>query len=1387
MATEDDKEDKQLNACCQKWKQKLIKAENGRRMLREAIRLLENGIQKIQGENDTLKKECEKEQKWVEDENKRTEEEKRLRVELEKEHNSLKLEFAAVIKRLNNFESQKKIEKDSKEEHAESEREHVIAEKRLKELLEKERQRAELESKRAEEMKKQADADKRKAEKEKKHADSARKKAEEERKCAELERRKFEEEKKRADAERKKTEDEKRTREMLEKKLQHIELQKKRGEEGKENAIEEKRLKDILEKERHRAEVERKKAEEVKKQADAEKMKAEEEKKHAESARKKAEEEKKRAESARKKAEEEKKRAEVERRKFEEERKQADAERKNAENEKLIRKMLENKLQQLELESAREEEGKICHNGKENAPVLLENMDRKKTNDEKRMKEHLEKERQQLKSERKMAEEEKTHREALDRQQSLLKEELSCVFRRLSCLESQLNGREVEHLQMGVGSVDDPAIPRIVLPQSKKLSKTAATESSRMVKVLTPNQIQGGTGFDCSRLAKKILDPAPPVYGGNFIEHIPGISCTLEPSIGGSIEKKVQSSALHSAITSFSDRQLVESQGRDAIIASNSSEVGKHKRKREKDLLRGSSATAEKVCNKVLTLPGGLGLHKDMIEQDENRSYVSEQRDDVKKLSRSTGAILRQQASRALKKRTGGGTRKSEPESLVDSIAHLFHKERATHFMIEEKLIALREALRVEWETSFDRGTRKSEPESLVDSIAHLFHKERATHFMIEEKLIALREALRVERETSFDLLSLTRRSIKCTRKRKRNTANKLSYKLNDEEDMEYKEQTTKQCKTDQCMKEDWSGNCPRIHAHNQDNESHEYESWDKKQTHVREICGLLESGTSCDQAREARDEWVSNLIEVDLNEQRDIMNSEYSIDFDIKRMLELDNESDEELYLQAKQSLLSPTLPEIPSPGPEDFGGNNFEPFSEEAPCKAIGQFTSKDSCSGGLEINEKLCSHDCAVKTMYELENNSDQNCYLRAKQSLLSPTFPEKPVQALEGNCFDSGYGVFETNRTIVNQGFYDTVNIVDGSLSLDSIMEDDRLGNLQDNIQCESFGQEMNEHEAVLQFSQQCAPDVQNIGSSGGGNINDLLSKNNSVASDAMGFKSIQPGSNKQTGPQTGVSCENQLTENFGLNENEVVVSSIEWVQESRLKCEAERQAGFTESDLQQVEEVTEKCEDESTRQIVDDDKIMGSCKVSHSNYSSRQENSLVSCMGSESIQPGFEKQTGSGANASCGNGLPENSSLDVVEFGKRNFEEENEIRVEFKDGRQRDLSGGQEQRSFSDFWTLSSCSGDENTFSSIFSNTNKYMGDVFDASWKDLDLERLVLSFALETKLLREDRACILISALMHNLASIETRNEAGSLCSPDHSSFWSKNLISQINKGFFKG
>eukprot|EP00258_Populus_trichocarpa_P027055 XP_024443074.1 uncharacterized protein LOC7480412 isoform X2 [Populus trichocarpa] len=141
------------NPCCNVWKEKCRKLEEGRKSLRQAVKLLTEQADKLQAKNVSLKKACEEERVKVEAEKGGKEKEAALRVMLDNEIFALKSEISTL---------QQKGSANSEDENGEVkllqdqvfEGEKEIS--RLKELLEGEKIRADSEKENAEVEKKSA-------------------------------------------------------------------------------------------------------------------------------------------------------------------------------------------------------------------------------------------------------------------------------------------------------------------------------------------------------------------------------------------------------------------------------------------------------------------------------------------------------------------------------------------------------------------------------------------------------------------------------------------------------------------------------------------------------------------------------------------------------------------------------------------------------------------------------------------------------------------------------------------------------------------------------------------------------------------------------------------------------------------------------------------------------------------------------------------------------------------------------------------------------------------------------------------------------------------------------------------------------------------------------
>ncbi|XP_057814225.2 uncharacterized protein LOC131028058 isoform X2 [Cryptomeria japonica] len=1336
MAMEEEKDEKQANECCQKLKDKLRKAESGRQKLREAINILEKAVRKGQEEI-----ECENEQKRADDASRRAGEEERERLELEKEHNSLKSEFASVSQRLNDIESKSKIDENRKDEHAKIMKANTDEIKKLQELLEKEQQTLQFEKKRLEGMKKQVNAEKKKAEDEKKHADIARKKAEEERKCAGVERKKFEEEKKRADAERKRAEDEKTRRETLEKNFQQLELEKISAEKVRRCNEEKTNAADLLQNAVKKSKEEKILKEQLKK-----------EQRQLKGERKRGEKQKKQIELLEKEC-------------------------------SMLKEQLEKKQHCLNTELKRAEEGKKQRQTiegeysvlkEEMGSALARNSDRKNLKREKLLDELLKKEQQELNSERKRAEEQKRQiealekghfllkqqfemsemkraeedkrqREALERECSVLKEELANILGCLKSHDGQLKDtrRELQQLQMEVHPVDGSSISKRAFPKSKMVAKATAIESNRSASFLIEDDIQRNGGLNRRSMLKCSLDAGLSVSGGNFTETIPSIHSAMEPSIGVCVEKPMQSSVVHSTVASFSDQQLVELQGRGACVTSNSLKGRKHKKKQELVVAPESPAVTEKACTHVLPLPEGSRIHKHVMDGNGKIYFTGKQ----------------------------GNTLSEIPKCAAETTIH-----GEIDGTLEEK-------------KSFGRK-RKSEPENIADSIMDLFHKEKRMHLMIEEKLESLREALRVKQDKSVDIQSLKLRAVKSKRKRKRDNTTKSS----NEENADSRDHKTDEYKATHNVKEDCSGNFGQLHMPSQGNEVEDDEN-EKEQLGVKEMLKLIEC--SHGGVAETSVEANSHLVERSLNEQMDIMGSECTIDFDLKRMLQLDNEFDEELYIKAKECLLSPTLPELPSPCLEELEGGKFFPSVEENPFKSIELLPIRDSCTNVLG------NENNARKTP-QFQKGFSEESVLQSKQDLSSVSWPEKTsdeIELLDGHCTDllceeapseltatfiSGdWGIeeFQMNNTITNKSFLASCGNPNNNLPIDVIRKDDEIGNINENKH-ELCRKEIDQQYVKSKFSQNHARGAVNIESRRVKDNNDFPIRKCTRKSDMVDLKSLQSSFNKQIKISSMENGKEYGTESDTRDDNDVVGCNIKEIKQLILD-EDERHGSFTEIvPMHQV--LYQKCENPSCQQGADDDEIARISNDSHVNNFLMRGSCIFSVDNADSNTMQARGEKLASTQGIFGSSLTQGSVLYVDQV--------NETAVTFEDRKQkRSLESCQEQikpsktcedeeKRCPSVFRIVSSNDEENVSYSLFKSTDS-LWVIFDASSGVPDLERLVLTIDSVTKLTKEETVSICVSALVSKLASLMANSKARRVCDSDPTSFlWSKNLMDQINK-----
>ncbi|XP_026382712.1 uncharacterized protein LOC113277970 [Papaver somniferum] len=391
-----------VNPCCSVWKFQYTEVVAKRNALREAVKLLNAHINKIQAENLSISKALEEERARVEAEKQAKVKESGVRVELENEILQLKSEITSL--------QETAFSRGLDEELLQSQVTEGEAEiKRLKELLEKEKKRGDAEKKKAEaEKKKAAEALKLlKAEtskldggkqlvdndliqkqvsdgvaeinrlkellaKEKKRGDVEEKKAEAEKRKALEALKLLEAEKSKLDGEKQlidkdliqkqvsdKVAEINRLKELLAKEKKRGDSKKKKAETEKKKALESLKLleaeKSLIDGEKKKVDMERNRAEELKTTLEALQSEASEARIKLATERSKNEEAQRKLEAEKNKANVEKKRADSEMAKAELQKRSAEEERKKLLNEKnrsdqLSRKLEEEKKRSEELE-----------------------------------------------------------------------------------------------------------------------------------------------------------------------------------------------------------------------------------------------------------------------------------------------------------------------------------------------------------------------------------------------------------------------------------------------------------------------------------------------------------------------------------------------------------------------------------------------------------------------------------------------------------------------------------------------------------------------------------------------------------------------------------------------------------------------------------------------------------------------------------------------------------------------------------------------------------------------------------------------------------------------------------------------------------------------------
>ncbi|XP_058220019.1 uncharacterized protein LOC131330452 isoform X2 [Rhododendron vialii] len=653
-----------MNPCCAALKEKYIKLGEKRNVLRQAVKMQNDEIDKLQNENLSLMKENEEGRVQAAIERQENAKESDRRISLENEVRALKSEILSL---------QQKGSSESQDLDGEVMllRTRISAGEteinRLKELLEKERITAESGCKKAEAEKKEAEKawkiveeEKSRANEERRLADIERKKLDENgvqleklkveaKKNLEIERQKVMQEKKRADSEMAKAEEQKNLAEMNQKKAidekcrandlsQQLQEYKQRLEKLKKEMDEQESSKtfvklstDLSDKEMKpdatgrgglfplemlKPEMAESKlvsgdltSETVKKSIKQQKQKAVREKRRADSEMRKAEEQRVIAEANMKKAMEEKRRADQLAQQLEDK----------------GRKIEGLQIEMLEFASSR----KLVE-----APVDPPNIH---TNSEtakmKLLKDELKFKKKQLKHAKEVAKLEIGRNKILQQELHLLKKECVQFSHRLDllnkCFPYCCEGRD-----------DNAKNGNIFNIPSFNLKKKLFMKESHQVHLHCNNDL------DASDFMKQSIDSNAqllPCSVRNCAQCTSGIDSKMEPLLGGSNRQMLQSSALNSSTSSFSDGLLMGSQERGAF-----------------------SVTASAI----------VAGEKSKSKSQSNISSLS-------------GEVTRTRCIDAVGRKAGHGKKRKRIVNALKSIEHLYSEGKNLQLRIEEKLSML--------------------------------------------------------------------------------------------------------------------------------------------------------------------------------------------------------------------------------------------------------------------------------------------------------------------------------------------------------------------------------------------------------------------------------------------------------------------------------------------------------------------------------------------------------------------------------------------------------------------------------------------------------------------------------------------------------------------------
>ncbi|KAF3777366.1 hypothetical protein EJ110_NYTH25706 [Nymphaea thermarum] len=616
-----------------KVKKRLLKSEQGRSALRQAIKVLEETVERLQNQKNELGKALEDERMQRKLEQEVVEKELTNGRELEREICQLKEEIL-VLKKINGSGNQGE-NADGKLATNVLELEEQV--KRLEESLEQERHKGDLASRNMEIAKKQAEDAKKKAKEAKRLADAEKTKADQEKKRAD-------QEKRRADLEKSKAEEHRYV----------AEAAKKETEKEKAKVVEE-----------------RAKVEEANERASAEKKKADIEKKRADSEMKISQELRKSLEAERKKTADEKIRAENTCRMLEDERQRREVLKKELQDALSLGKENNQFGQYVAREDESRGDKSVSSSGKKI----------KKSPREKLLKEKLKLRMQQLEQVKRMIKVEKSKKNLLQLEVSLLKQDAVQFLRRLDILEKAFVC-DVEHMNGTLLKADELADQAGVDLNCKAPKRLCSFFDQNKVE-FRQGQYRTLECLNCHGPWINSRGICQTICGGSCRRVLSGTNSQLESPVGVSVQNRSQSSAIYSTTSSFSDRKLNNSQGKDVPSVATTVELGK------------VSLIQQPFVDKV-----AIGERQGGLIRQCNIGYFPDEKVAIQEKPPSAGLVPESE----VENRISEEPKVKDHGDVLRSIEHLCSKNLKNNLKIEKMFRAL------QGEISFKRGLQAAHP-----------------------------------------------------------------------------------------------------------------------------------------------------------------------------------------------------------------------------------------------------------------------------------------------------------------------------------------------------------------------------------------------------------------------------------------------------------------------------------------------------------------------------------------------------------------------------------------------------------------------------------------------------------------------------------------------------